>query len=255
MLYRTDIELRTDFAINLNMSSLFQGAMLEQVKEHGHEDYGERLHQSELHPYTQHLELRNGVWHWVLTFLDDESHGIMWNDSLSGLGSIELRDKEQVIPFGEIREESMSLRDLNEVFNTSGDAWGIALSFVTPACFKSNGRYVFMPELSFILQSAMRKYDAVMEGEQLYDHDTLEDLCGAAVIQNFSLRSQFLSLEGVRIPGFSGWMTVRCPRSRTMTAFLAMLMTFAGFSGIGIKTGMGMGAVRTEICPRKEARG
>lgn len=131
MLYRTDIELRTDFAINLNMSSLFQGAMLEQVKEHGHEDYGERLHQSELHPYTQHLELRNGVWHWVLTFLDDESHGIMWNDSLSGLGSIELRDKEQVIPFGEIREESMSLRDLNEVFNTSGDAWGIALSFVT----------------------------------------------------------------------------------------------------------------------------
>ena len=112
-----------------------------------------------------------------------------------------------------------------------------------------------MPELSFILQSAMRKYDAVMEGEQLYDHDTLEDLCGAAAVQNFSLRSQFLSLEGVRIPGFSGRMTVRCPRSRTMTAFLAMLMTFAGFSGIGIKTGMGMGAVRTEICPRKEARG
>ena len=254
MLYRTDIELRPGFELNFNMSSLFQGAMMEQVREHGHGDYGDRLHESELHPYTQHLELRDGVWHWVLTFLDDESHGKIWQDSLSGLGAAELRDKGQTIPFGEIREESMSLRDLNEIFTNGADAWGIGLSFVTPTCFRSNGRYVFMPELSFILQSAMRKYDAVMEGEQLYDHETLDDLCGGTAIQSFSLKSRLISLEGVRIPGFTGRMTLRCPRSRTMTGFLSMLMTFAGFPGIGIKTGMGMGAVRTEICPRKEAR-
>lgn len=249
MFFQTDIELQAGFEINLNMSSLFQGAVMERVRDSGHEDYGDRLHESELHPYTQHLELRDGVWHWVLTFLDDESHEIIWKDSLSGLGTIYLRDRQQTIHFGEIREKKLSLKDLNDVFKSGGDAWGVGLSFVTPTCFKSNGRYVFMPDLAFILQSVMKKYDAVMEGEQLFDSKTLDDICGEAVIQNFSLRSQFLSLEGVRIPGFSGRMTIRCPRSRTMTGFLAMLFTFAGFSGIGIKTGMGMGAVRAEIIP------
>ena len=236
MFFQTDIELQAGFEINLNMSSLFQGAVMERVRDSGHEDYGDSLHESELHPYTQHLELRDGVWHWVLTFLDDESHEIIWKDSLSGLGAIYLRDRQQTIHFGEIREKKLSLKDLNDVFKSGGDAWGVGLSFVTPTCFKSNGRYVFMPDLA-------------LEGEQLFDSKTLDDICGEAVIQNFSLRSQFLSLEGVRIPGFSGRMTIRCPRSRTMTGFLAMLFTFAGFSGIGIKTGMGMGAVRAEIIP------
>lgn len=255
MFYRADIELKTDFELTLNMSSLFQGVMMEQLAACGHAAYAQKLHESGLHPYTQHLERHEGVWHWVLTFLNEEARDLIWRDSLCALKALELKDKKQTLPLGRITEDRLSESELNEIFKTGTEIYGIGLTFLTPTAFKSNGRYVFMPDLQFILRSAMQKYDAAIPGEKLFDLKTLDELLGEAIIQSFNLRSQFLSIEGIKIPGFTGRMTVRCPRSRTMTAFLAMLLTFSGYSGIGIKTGMGMGAVRTELIPFKAKGG
>ena len=65
-----------------------------------------------------------------------------------------------------------------------------------------------------------------------------------AVLTRYELRSTSFSLEGVRIPSFVGRMTLKMTGTQTMSNFARMLFDFGCYSGIGIKTALGMGAVR-----------
>lgn len=49
-------------------------------------------------------------------------------------------------------------------------------------------------------------------------------------------------MEGIRVPAFLGSLTLRLTGTQTMANFANMLFEFGTYSGIGIKTGLGMGA-------------
>ena len=57
MLSKIELKLNHSEEIVYQMSSLFHGALMEMLPE----EYAEYLHVSQLHPYTQHLEFRNGA--------------------------------------------------------------------------------------------------------------------------------------------------------------------------------------------------
>ena len=72
----------------------------------------------------------------------------------------------------------------------------------------------------------------------------LETLISSSNISRYELKSTLFSLEGTKIPAFIGKMTLKINGSQTLCSFVNMLFTFAEYSGIGIKTGLGMGAIR-----------
>ncbi len=57
MLARLELRLKSAGEIVYQMSSLFHGALMELLPE----AYADYLHVSQLHPYTQHLEFREGA--------------------------------------------------------------------------------------------------------------------------------------------------------------------------------------------------
>ena len=59
MLARLEMKLEKAGKISYQMSSLFHGALMELLPK----EYEEKLHLSRLHPYTQHLEIRDGEWY------------------------------------------------------------------------------------------------------------------------------------------------------------------------------------------------
>ena len=65
-----------------------------------------------------------------------------------------------------------------------------------------------------------------------------------AQIVRYDLKSVSFSLEGVRIPAFVGKITIKINGTKTMADFANMLVEFGTYSGVGIKTALGMGCIR-----------
>ena len=120
----------------------------------------------------------------------------------------------------------------------------ISIQFVTPTAFKQNGKYLNYPDIRSLYLNLMNKYDAVSEQESMRDEETLDQLVENTTISRYELRSTVFCLEGVRIPAFLGRLTLRLDGAQTMANFADVLLQFGTYSGIGIKTALGMGAIR-----------
>ena len=86
--------------------------------------------------------------------------------------------------------------------------------------------------------------DAVMKDESMIDEETLEQLCENSRVMRYDLKSVPFHLEGIKIPAFIGKITIKLTGTQTLANFAHLLLQFGTYSGIGIKTAIGMGAVK-----------
>ena len=120
----------------------------------------------------------------------------------------------------------------------------LEIKFQTPTAFKSDGKYVIYPDLGLIYASLMRKYSAVSEAFDMFDEETLGALVEQSEIVRYRLQTVPFPLEKVQITGFTGSICIHIRGPETMARYLRMLFKFGEFAGVGIKTGMGMGAMK-----------
>ncbi len=240
MLARLELKLKITEEIVYQMSSLFHGALMELLSG----DYAEYLHISQLHPFTQHLELKNGAWYWVVCALNKEAVQKVIQDALMKLDSIFIKNRNMTIDIIEKNYSELTYKSLMDSFYAGENSRYIHLQFLSPTAFKKDGRYVFYPDIRCVFQSLMNKYDAAVRDEGMIDEDTLEQLCDNAQIVGYDLKSVSFALEGVKIPSFIGKITIKVNGTFTMAEFANMLFRFGTYSGVGIKTSLGMGCVK-----------
>ncbi len=226
--------------ISFQMSSTFHGALMELLPE----DYATELHISKRRPYTQHLERQDGQWHWIVTALNEETAGRMLTEVLMPLKEITIKKHQLNLQIIGKTYQEMTDKELAHAFYQDQASKYITIQFLTPTAFKSNGRYVNYPDIRMIFSNIMKSYDAACLDEKLFDDDTLDQLVEKAVLSRYDLHSTVFSLEGVRIPAFLGRMTLKMTGTQTMTNFANMLFSYSSYSGIGIKTALGMGAIK-----------
>ena len=158
--------------------------------------------------------------------------------------SIFIKNRKLEIRIVEKSYSELSYKSLMDSFYDDECSRYINIQFISPTAFKKDGRYVFYPDIRCIFQSLMNKYDAAVSDEVMADEDTLEQLCENAQIAGYDLKSVSFSLEGVRIPSFIGKLTIKMHGTTTMVNFANMLFRFGTYSGIGIKTSLGMGSFK-----------
>ncbi|MCR5031311.1 MAG: CRISPR-associated endoribonuclease Cas6 [Lachnospiraceae bacterium] len=242
MLTSLEIRLESEGAINLHMASLFQGALMEMLPS----EYAESLHISQLHPYTQYIYKKEDSYYWVINCLDEEAYRLILEGCLQNCRELEIKKHDLKVRLCDRKMTTLSYKELSKSFYMQDSSPYIHVHFVTPTAFKQQGRYVFFPDLRLIYRSLMSKYDAVVKAEQLLDEETLDELAEQSEIVDYRLRSVNFHLEGVRINSFMGDITIRIHGPQTMANFANMLFRFGAYSGVGIKTGIGMGAIRIE---------
>jgi CRISPR-associated endoribonuclease Cas6 len=120
----------------------------------------------------------------------------------------------------------------------------ISVKIMTPISFKSNGSYINIPDLRLIYNSLLRRFNEFSE-QSFIPMETIDQLVDASDLA-YRLRSTFYHLEGVRIKAFTGSFTVYLYGTPQIIQLANMLFRFAEYSGIGIKTTLGMGAVKLE---------
>ena len=234
------LSLLLDGSIGFRQSSLLQGYLMELLDV----EYAEYLHQKKLHPYSQYVKTGDdGGATWVIQTLSQEAYENI---------IAKLEDDEIILHHrGELRLkvlgrhlEKVSAKDLVQDFYNTTSNRRFELEFLTPTAFRQNKRYVILPDIRLIVQNLMLKFSAAQREMEMTDEDALEQIAGDTIITRHNIRSLPFPAEGQNIPGFLGRVACECRGSETMTRYLRLLLSFGEFSGVGIKTAMGMGAVR-----------
>lgn len=169
---------------------------------------------------------------------------IIIHDTLMKVDSIFIKNRNTTVEIVEKNYSELTYKALMDSFYDNECGRYIHIQFISPTAFKRDGRYVFYPDIRCIFQSLMKKYDAAVRDEGMVDEDTLEQLCENAQITGYDLKSVNFALEGVKIPSFIGKITIRMNGTATMANFANMLFRFGTYSGVGIKTALGMGSIK-----------
>lgn len=227
--------------INYRMTSNLQGVIFENIDS----EYAEELHKSQLHPYSQCVYKEKDKTIWCVRTLTKEAYEQIIVPLLSNAFRI-ISIKDGQIE-SEIAKKTLTTQDrevlMREFYEVKGDSY-INLEFQTATSFRQQGRNIIYPDLRLIYQSLMNKYSASSESIEMFDEDTLDQLVLNSEIIQYHLQSVKFPIEGVTIPGFMGNISIRIHGSDMMKRYLRLLCEFGRYSGVGIKTAMGMGAIR-----------
>ena len=121
-----------------------------------------------------------------------------------------------------------------------------SLRFLTPTAFRQSGRYTIFPQEKLIVQSLIAHWNEVFPEYPLNDEDAFQVLLSGVHIVDYQLRTSRFSLKGVKIPGFVGSCILDAKLPLPLLELWNTLLLFADYSGIGIKTGLGMGGVHVQ---------
>lgn len=224
----------------INLSTKLHGFLMENLDP----DYVTWLHEQEYNPYSMKVIHQNDKTLWSLYLLTDEAIKQILPFLLE-LKKAELHDLPTLIV------ESFSMQDLSsqqllELFNQDQDRSFYTIHFQTPTGFRSQGEYVLFPSMRLIFHSLMMKYARLVENRQDIEEETLDYLVKHSRITSYRLESSYFNVHGQKIPGFRGRLTFKITGPNTLKAYANMLLKFGEYSGLGMKTSLGMGSLELE---------
>lgn len=226
--------------ITWNLGSVFQGVIMEHI---GFE-YGEKLHVSELKPYSQYILNKNGEIQWVINILNNEAEkNIADVITSTDFSTIHLEKKNIDLKIKEKTISKVTYEEIIEKYFFGCQNRIIQFNFITPTSFKSNGEYVFYPTVRHMFQSLINKFDAFCPEAGVKTETLLDDIETNTKVIGYNLRSVKFSVEGVKIPSFVGQLQVKITGPQQLVNLLNLIAFFGSFSGVGIKCAMGMGAL------------
>lgn len=246
-MYKLTIVLKNNKNYGFEISSLLHGVIMENVSK----EYADELHESGLKPYSQYVERIDDNVSWVITALNKRAKENIL-DSLMELNEVYLKYKNDKL---EILDKQLEINNYKAFLkNTyfSACARKVEIRFVSPTAFKSGGKYHFYPTVEHIFKSLISKHDAMNENTEIYSEKLLLSIKENVEISNYKLRSTNFFLEGRRIKSFMGNIVITVRGTQQFVNLINMLCEFGEYSGIGIKTAIGMGAVHVKQISRKE---
>ena len=225
--------------ISYQQSSNLQGVLMEQIDT----AYAQKLHQYTLNPYSQYVVKEKGKTVWYICTVKEEAYENIILP-LEELEQITIRRKGITAKIENRSTEITEENELLEQFYGEKCERYLNLQFCTPTAFKRDGKYVIYPDLRLIYGSLMRKYSAASEELDMYDEETLEELVRNSEIIRYRLQTVPFPLEKVQINGFVGTICIKIKGTETMANYIRLLCRLGEYSGVGIKTSMGMGAMQ-----------
>ena len=263
MLSTLEIKLqpKTNFVVSHHTAPLFHGALMELIAP----DYVDYLHQQGLKPYSQTVGGRSSL---VVSgtsstndYPNDQRLTTIWRVNALGrtaheqivralmdknIDSIKIKNRnvEFVILDKKIVRQTGYVALADEYYLRRSPENKLVLNFNTPTTFKVNGEFSIQFELRNFWQSLLNKWNAFATGISLQDENILEHLVAHSKVIGYNLRSTKQVVEVAKINSFSGEVCILLFGPEQLKRLANLLAAFAEFSGVGAKTGLGMGAVR-----------
>lgn len=235
--------------LNQSIGSVLQGAIMEKIPS----AWAEKLHEQQVHPYSQYVTVQNKKPLWRIATLTDEAFENI-SEPLMKCEQISLRKSGYDVGLKNahiVRQETYE--------SLAGIYWGqmkkihhADIHFVTSTSFKTQGGYAVYPMPHLIFKGLIKKWNKFSTVSELKEENMADQLATQTEIIYYKLHMHPYSLEGRRIKAFRGEWRLGYFRNDIAERMISMLLDFANFAGSGIKTGMGMGGTETMISFWKE---
>lgn len=248
MITKHKIFFKADSKLPLYLGACFQSILLETLDR----ELAEELHSGEhgLRPYTNTSYRQDDSFIWEINALNETMSNAI-QAKLSGLLQDQyLRSFETTLKYQDKHEfYSTSHKDLFKKFYSREFKENniVNLKFITPTSIKTEGRYLHYPREDLIIFSLLRKWDDYSSDIKLFDQDLYETIINQFSISSIkNLKSQFVPIDKGKVSGFIGNVDFKIkPSTRQINQLINLLLEYSNFSGIGIKTAIGMGKIIT----------
>lgn len=194
---------------------------------------------------SQFLAPRGGSWCWSVHLLGEDGHRLL-APCLESRRTYRLKKLGITLHVEDLERESVA--DVETLFALAqGLDLPRVLRFRTPTAFKSRGQYVSLPTPWLLLQSLARRWNSAFPACPIIDEDGqgLQALAEGLRFPRFRLESRGYCLKGSSIPGFVGEVAVESGLTGFHRHLAGLLLLFAPYAGVGIKTALGMGGVES----------
>ena len=121
------------------------------------------------------------------------------------------------------------------------------IKLISPTSFKSDRIIHIFPNISTLISGVIAKINQHSETAELEDKKIVNELLEKVYIKDYNLRTKIFHLESIKIKGFIGTMDLAIKgEDRTLANILNFLILMSEYTGLGIKTSLGMGGVKVE---------
>ena len=246
-----ELENNKEIPYNYSLSTAFQGYLMDLIDE----KFAEKMHSSGYHPYSQFVTVSDGKIKWTVNVLDKEAEMYIVNRLLEDdIKSVHINKLDDDLCIVNKDYSVTTYEDLFKECYFKNDSRYIEVRFLTPTAFKQNNRYQFFPGIKLIFQSLMMKYDASSCENVIFDEELLKHFEENLEIVSYNLRSTSFFVNTNKIPAFTGRLVFKANGPMQMANLAYLLLRFGAYSGVGIKSGMGMGGIEVNINKGKEKR-
>lgn len=226
---------------NYHWGSLMHGMILEKLPV----DVVKMLHESKLRPFSQYLipkPEQKLSWHIGLW---DKNVAEIIEPILVSLQQFTIKHKGISLEVVEVDKRIISYQDYFANFFVSANVCRrYEVNFLTPCSHKRDGQYVIFPTVDLMIQSVAKRYCAFIHDFSLDDPEAITQIIQHMRIVRYSLRSAVYYLNGTKITGYLGKITIQIQGPEQLARLAGALLSFAEYAGLGIKTALGMGGVR-----------
>jgi len=209
-----------------------------------------QLHNQGIKPWSQFITRNTqGQDTWVISALNDEMDESLTQHLLQNLPmKINLRQKGFQVEAGNaISIEKSTYGAISDKhFKSDVAPRNYILRFCTPTTFKTAGQHVIFPSTDLLMNSLMQRWDAYADSLSLADQEVRQYLGTHVHIRDYKLSTASFSVDSAWVKGFVGVIDMRVSGPETLARVASLLLDFGRFSGVGIKTALGMGGIRFE---------
>lgn len=237
MLYQTDIyttsadssELYSDLSVKIH------GAAMKAIPT----EYAGKMHSMSYHPFSIFsIRHENGFIIRVSALTDEAS---VIPDTLARLDELKIYGLKQPLKIVDVnRAEPIHAEHAGNYISENG----CKLTFVTPAMIKTGGIPSAKPDICSYFYSVILKLNEY-EAQEL-SYEDFQAAINAAQFGNYQLSSSSFNAGGHRFPGMTGYCELIFPGDKKKNQLLRKVIAYSTYSGIGGKTGQGMGGVTVE---------
>ena len=240
MLAQINMELESK-ELNMNMASLFHGYLMENIDP----AYAEYFHYNTTNPFTSCIfkDTKEDKFFWRVTTFSQKAYDMLMSYFSKGIPEkIYLKNKDLEI---NVKSFSIQKKSYEDLFLEATERKRIKL--MSPTSFKSDGITHIFPNISTLISGVIAKINQHSETAELEDKKIVSELLEKVYIKDYNLRTKIFHLESIKIKGFIGTMDLAIKgEDRTLANILNFLILMSEYTGLGIKTSLGMGGVKVE---------
>ena len=240
MLAQINMELESK-ELNINMASLFHGYLMENIDS----AYAEYFHYNTTNPFTSCIfkDTKEDKFFWRVTTFSQKAYDMLMSYFSKGIPEkIYLKNKDLEI---NVKSFSIQKKSYEDLFLEATERKRIKL--MSPTSCKSDGITHIFPNISTLISGVIAKINQHSETAELEDKKIVNELLEKVYIKDYNLRTKIFHLESIKIKGFIGTMDLAIKgEDRTLANILNFLILMSEYTGLGIKTSLGMGGVKVE---------